>query len=79
MNIVKLNIPFFDEVLSGNKKFEIRNNDRDYQQGQAIVLREYDADNKLFTGRELVKIIGFVTDFAQQDGYVVFSLLELED
>ncbi len=71
---IKLNIPFFDEVETGNKRFEIRLNDRDYEEGDVVIMKEFDSDNDRFTGRSIKKTIGFLTDYAQQEGYVVFSI-----
>ncbi|MDF2611454.1 MAG: hypothetical protein K0R92_2928 [Lachnospiraceae bacterium] len=36
--------PYFDDVKSGKKKFELRRNDRDYQVGDKLNLFEYDID-----------------------------------
>ena len=44
---LKLNIEFCDDVLSGNKNFEIRYNDRGYQTGDLIKFIPYD-DNHIY-------------------------------
>ena len=71
---------FFDLVAHGSKTFEIRKNDRGYEPGDTIELREYDLHRNPpgYTGRACSARIGFVTSFAQQPGVVVFSLLGLE-
>ena len=74
---VKCVQPYFDQVLARTKLFEIRLNDRNYQTGDLITQREYIDGN--YTGREVTAKIGYVTDFQQQSGYVVFSLLEQDD
>lgn len=38
---LKLDIKYFDEVKNGNKCFEIRKNDRDYQIGDVLELKAY--------------------------------------
>jgi hypothetical protein len=46
---------FFQAVWDVDKKFEIRNNDRNFQVGDCLFLREYDPDAKAnaYSGREL--------------------------
>lgn len=46
-------IPYFKEVESGNKPFEIRENDRNFQKHDILHLREYDKDKEKYTGRYL--------------------------
>ena len=69
---------YFNAVLSGEKTFEIRNNDdRGFQKGDIIVLREYDPEKitpKRYSGREIEKKITYVTNFNQLDGFVVFGI-----
>lgn len=62
---------FFKEARSGNKYFEIRKNDRDYQTGDVIILREHDGLN--YSCEKIAGKITFITDFEQKDGYVVFG------
>jgi hypothetical protein len=66
---------YFKAVVAGTKKFEIRNNDRDYHEGDLVVLREWGPDFG-YTGYVITKKIGFITNYAQTDDYVVFSLLD---
>ena len=74
---VKLHFKFFPFVVSGEKKFEIRLNDRDYKNGDFIALHEFGHDDEL-TGKMICKRIGYVTDYEQKKGYVVFSLIDLD-
>lgn len=64
---------YFSEILSGAKTFEIREDDRDFAVGDVVELLEYDGHD--LTGRKIIKLIGFITDWNQLPGYVVFSLL----
>lgn len=43
--------PFFEKVVSGEKTFEVRVNDRDYQAGDFLLLKEFDGEK--FTGRKI--------------------------
>lgn len=70
---VKIAPQYFNEVLKKSKTFEIRFNDRDYHTGDTIHLREF--SDGVFTGWEIITTIGFLTDFEQKPGYVVFSLM----
>lgn len=65
---------FFKAIQSGEKTFEIRNNDRNFQVGDMLLLREYDLETDRFTGRETIKQITYITDFLQNDGYGVMSI-----
>ncbi|MDT1958956.1 ASCH/PUA domain-containing protein [Carnobacterium divergens] len=65
---------YFEAVLNGSKKFEIRKNDRNYQVGDFLLLQEWDPKESMYTGRSvLVKII-YMSDFKQNEGYVVLSI-----
>ncbi|ELT8920266.1 DUF3850 domain-containing protein [Enterococcus faecalis] len=63
---------YFEAVVSGDKRFEIRKNDRKYEVGDILELNEYE-DGK-YTGNFHVAEITYITDYAQQDGYVVLGI-----
>ena len=63
---------YFEAVVSGNKCFEIRKNDRNYQKGDILRLNEY--QDGQYTGDVHVAEITYITDYAQQDGYVVLGI-----
>ena len=69
---------YYKEVANGTKTFEIRKNDRNFQQGDTVILKEYDKSTNEYTGNELSFSIGFVTEFGQVDNYVVFSIQPLK-
>ncbi|KLV06899.1 DUF3850 domain-containing protein [Photobacterium ganghwense] len=62
---LKIKTEYLTAILDGDKTFEIRKNDRDFKVGDRVRLN----DGK----RYLVIRIKYITDFAQQGGYVVFS------
>ncbi len=66
---------YFAAIIDGQKRFEVRANDRDYQTGDTITLCEWD-EATLYTGREVTFTIGYMTTFSQREGYVVFALVE---
>lgn len=67
-----------ERVLNYNFK-----DDRCYQKGDKVILLEYDdtkaAECFRLTGRSIDAEIGSVTAFEQQNGYVVFSLLNIKN
>jgi rubrerythrin len=69
---LKIEKQYLDRVLDRTKTFEIRKNDRDYQKGDKVTFKEVKAGNA--TGKEATADIGYVTDYQQKEGYVVFSL-----
>ena len=74
---------YFEQVWNGTKNFEVRKNDRGFQKGDIVILKEYDngkhwhKDYK-YTKREIRATIGFVLSEYQKEGYVTFSLLNIE-
>ena len=44
---------YFAPVLSGAKLFELRHNDRDFEVGDELLLREYNPTAQSYSGREL--------------------------
>jgi hypothetical protein len=72
---------FFSAVSDGDKWFEIRKNDRGYQKGDSVTLREYDPglwnqDTQAYgayTGKAAVAVITYVTNYEQRPGFVVFG------
>lgn len=59
--------------LKGDKMFEIRKNDRNYEVGDIIHYRVIDDEKlnyEMFTKFYKIK---YITDYAQQYGYVVFG------
>jgi len=57
----KITEKFFDKILSGEKKFEIRLADQEYNVGDILILNEIDDDEE-YTGRSLKKKIGCLSN-----------------
>lgn len=51
---------YFQAIADGKKKFELRLADFDVQEGDALLLREWDPEIKTYTGREIEKEVSFV-------------------
>lgn len=74
---LKIEHKYFQAVKDGRKKFEIRKNDRGFQEGDLLILREYDPITQEYLGRIMKVEISYMTDYAQQDGYVVLGIEEI--
>ena len=77
---LKIERPYYDAVCAKIKTFEIRDNDRGFQKGDTVILVPL-KDGTGITDASLPKIkakIGYVTPYKQQEGYVVFSLLNVK-
>ena len=48
---------YFQETIEGNKLFEIRKNDRNFQVGDVLLLKEW--DNIKYTGREVGAMVRY--------------------
>lgn len=68
---------YFEAVTSGRKQFEIRKNDRDYEVGDRLYLREWNGEN--FTGDSYKAEVTYITDYMQRNGYVVLGIEGLEE
>lgn len=77
---LKIHKEHFNNVKAGTKTFEIRNNDRAFQKGDSVLLREFDPSGTIeshkYSGRELEFKIGDVYPIDAER--VVFSLLPIE-
>lgn len=52
---------FFREVINGKKMFELRYDDRDYDEGDILILREYEEG---YTGHvAIVEVISILWDY----------------
>ncbi|UOL47450.1 hypothetical protein vBVpPvVp04M_00062 [Vibrio phage vB_Vp_PvVp04_M] len=68
---------YFQAVVSGDKKFEIRNDsDRGFQKGDLVMLNEW-SEGK-FTGNSVMVEITYVTGFEQKQNFVVFGFFIIE-
>jgi ASC-1-like (ASCH) protein len=74
----KLNREYFDQVVSGKKKYELRLNDFDIAEGDTLLLREWDKDAKTYTGREIAKRVTDVSRFKLEDIYALNSKEEFD-
>lgn len=74
---LKIQPQYYQAVLNKIKTFEIRKNDRGFAVGDEIVLKEFEPIKAEYTGRQLRQEICYMTDYAQQDGYVVLGIRDV--
>lgn len=70
---LKIEKIFFDKVISGIKKAELRKSDRDFQVFDELILQEYDQNMK--TGRSVTAKIVDISDVSKYaPGYLLLSI-----
>lgn len=70
-------VAYFEDVLSNKKCFEVRLNDRDFHEGDYLILAEYDNVKKEKTGRECYRKVTYVLHggvFGIEAGFVVLGI-----
>ena len=82
---IKLINNFADAVLSGEKNFEIRENDRGYQKGDLVRFAVIDKNGKLVYHhlnewlKHTYQITYVLNGWGLKDNYVVFGIKEYEN
>ncbi len=56
----KVWLEYFEAVVSGKKKFELRLNDFVVNEGDTLVLEEWNPETKEYTGRKIEKKVTYV-------------------
>lgn len=54
---------YFQLILEGKKKYELRLADWKCKEGDILILKEWDPDTKQYTGREITKKVTYVGKF----------------
>lgn len=52
---------FFAPIMAGDRRHELRRNDRGYRVGDRLVLREFDESVSTYTGRECTAVVTSIT------------------
>ena len=76
---LKLFTKYFQPVVDGKKRSEVRLNDRNYQIGDTITLHEgqQELEGFQYTGRTVSARISYIDDFGLDFGYVNLSLSDV--
>lgn len=67
----------FRAVKRGDKRHEIRHDDRGFGEGHRLLLQEWDPADSEYTGDELMVLVTYISrgpDFDLPRGYVVMSI-----
>lgn len=73
---------YFAALERGEKRFEVRKNDRDFCRGDFIIFREYDDLDQVYTGRVIAKWVGYILyggRYGIDKDYVVFQLEDKQE
>jgi len=74
---------FYAPLARGTKKFELRKNDRDFQIGDMVQLKEYDPNVDYYTGRYIIARINYILLTAEsmglKEGYCIFCFEIIEN
>ncbi|HFK6404225.1 ASCH/PUA domain-containing protein [Listeria seeligeri] len=69
---LKILSEYFWDIIEGRKTFEIRKNDRDFQVGDYLILKEL-KDEK-HTGWKITVEVTYITKYEQKENYVVMGI-----
>jgi hypothetical protein len=59
---------YFEPVQKQLKTFELRKNDRNYQVGDTLILREWDPASKTYTGRTVSRRVTYILPHLPEAG-----------
>ena len=69
----------FAAVRAGNKPFDVRENDRNFQVGDMLILREFDPESEQYTGQSITRWVSYVLQggaFGVQPDWCVLGFSE---
>lgn len=73
--------PYYSDVISGKKTFELRKDDRPFELGDKLLLQEYDPENGGYTGAEETLYIDYILrdcpQYGLMEGYCIIGLKEI--
>jgi len=73
---------FYSRMDTGDKRFELRKDDRGYREGDVLCLQEYNPETESYTGRHLWFSVTYclrnVPQFGLNDDYVIMSVVPID-
>lgn len=79
-HVIKIYPIYFQQVIDGLKKAELRNNDRNYQAGDIVEMLEYCPEKNDITWRNVmieITVVNDVSQFVNTENIVMFSFILL--
>lgn len=70
---------YFKAVERGDKTFEVRKADRDFNVGDFLKLREWNPKKEAYTGKSVIRCITYILpggQFGIEEGYCVLGMAE---
>jgi len=76
LHLIKLEDTYFDHVMKGDKTFELRRNDREYEYGDYLIMREHLPGDKRLTGREILCQVNYTMEGFEglKPGYILMGI-----
>lgn len=70
---------FFEAVWDGTKPWEYRRNDRDYQIGDILILKEWCPEKQQYSGRTIKSVNGYMLQgkMGMPEGFAIMSLTNI--
>lgn len=67
---------YFNDVLSGEKSFEVRKFDRPFHKGDMLALNEFNPKTKSYTGRSCLVYIDYILNDPAycKEGYAILAI-----
>jgi hypothetical protein len=59
-HVLKCKNPYFEECWHKRKPFEVRRCDRDFKEGDTVILKEYNPVGNIYSGREITAQISYI-------------------
>ena len=69
---------YFDVILSGEKTFELRKDDRGFGVGDTLLLKEW-TQHGGYTGREIAVMVTYILSGFGLNSWVVMAIKPIED
>ena len=80
---LKIEPEFFDRVLLRKKRFEVRKDDRNFKEGDILMLNEYERATKSYSGRKILVLAGKIyhdeVKFALKEKYCLIEIIFREE